>query len=118
MPSDQHTPKIQMIVLTHCGWSTRPGAKNEPNQQTKLYIQQIYDIVYQNISSFTTDDPTNHVVLLDDFLGSGRISSAQSKPIELLKPGETMTINRTKVEVNKSVEKVKRQLEFINNSIW
>lgn len=29
-----------------------------------------------------------------------------------------MTINRTKVEVNKSVEKVKRQLEFINNSIW
>ena len=118
MPSDQHTPKIQMIVLTHCGWSTRPGAKNEPNQQTKLYIQQIYDIVYQNISSFTTDDPTNHVVLLDDFLGSGRISSAQSKPIELLKPGETMTINRTKVEVNKSVEKVKRQLVFINNSIW
>ena len=118
MPSDGHMPKIQMVVLTHCGWSTRAGARNEPNQQTRMYIQQVLDIVSRNIQSFTTNDPTNHIVLLDDFLGSGRISSARSEPIELLHAGETMTIHRTKVEVNKSVEKVKNQLRFISSCLW
>lgn len=118
MPSDGHTPKIQMIVLTHCGWSTRSGARNEPNQQTKMYVRQIYDIVSRHITNFTTDNPDNHIVLLDDFLGSGRISSARSQPIELLRAGETMSIHRTKVEVNQSVQKVKSQLRYISNCLW
>lgn len=118
MPSDQHAPKIQLVVLTHCGWSTRPGAKNEPNQQTKLFIEQVRDIVNRNITHFTTDNPDNHIVLLDDFLGSGRISSALSKPVDLLSPGETMNIHRVKAEVNISVSKIKSQLRFMNDSIW
>lgn len=118
MPSDGHSPKIQLVVLTHCGWSTRPGAKNEPNQQTKLFIEQVRDIVSRNITHFTTDNPDNHIVLLDDFLGSGRISSALSKPVDLLAPGETMHINRVKAEVNISVSKIKSQLGFMNRSIW
>jgi chromosome partitioning protein len=118
MPSDLHVPKIQLVVLTHCGWSTRKGARNEPNQQTKVYLELVRDIVNRHITSFTTSDPDNHIVLLDDFLGSGRISSAQSKPMELLNAGETMMINRVKTEVNQAVEKVKRQLNFIHHSIW
>lgn len=118
LPSDKHCPKIQLIVLTHCGWSTKRDARNEPNQQTKMYISQIYDIVNRNIQCFTTDDPANHIVLLDDFLGSGRISSARSEPIDCLTKGETMTIHRTKVEVNQSVDKIKAQLRFISSCIW
>lgn len=118
MPSDNHCPKIQLIVLTHCGWSTRKGAQNKPNQQTRMYIQQIYDIVNRNAQCFTTMDPSDHIVLLDDFLGSGRISSAKSQPIELLNPGETMYIHRTKVEVNQSVDKIKAQLKYISKCIW
>lgn len=118
MPSDLHCPKIQLIVLTHCGWSTKRDARNEPNQQTRLYISQIYDIVNRHIQCFTTDDPANHIVLLDDFLGSGRISSARSEPIDCLIKGETMTIHRTKVEVNQSVDKIKSQLRFISSCIW
>lgn len=34
--TDMNVPKIQMVVLTHCGWSTVAGARNEPNQQTKF----------------------------------------------------------------------------------
>lgn len=34
--NDMNVPKIQMVVLTHCGWSTVAGARNEPNQQTKV----------------------------------------------------------------------------------
>lgn len=33
--NDMNIPKIQMMVLTHCGWSTVKDARNEPNQQTK-----------------------------------------------------------------------------------
>ena len=118
MPTGGHTPKIQMIVLTQCGWSTRGGARNEPNKQTQIFLEKVRDIVNRNITHFTSENPDNHIVLLDDFLGCGRISSAQSKPIGLLNAGDTMTINRVKTEVNGSVDKIKNQLQFINDSIW
>lgn len=118
MPSNGRSPKIQMVVLTHCGWSTRKDARNEPNKQTKAYIHKLYDIVNRNINSFTTDDPSNHILLLDDFLGSGRISSALSMPIDLLTPGETRYIGRQKVEVNEAVNKVKLQLRYVSANIW
>ena len=56
--------------------------------------------------------------MLDDFLGSGRISSWEAKPIELLKEGETKTIERQRVVVNQSVTKCKHQLEYISNQLW
>lgn len=118
MPSDNHTPKIQLVVLTHCGWSTRAGARNEPNQQTRVFLEKVRDVVNRNITHFTTNDPDNHIVLLDDFLGCGRMSSARSKPIALLNPGDTMTINRVKTSVNASVTKIKNQLKFISDCIW
>lgn len=118
MPSDNHSPKIQLVVLTHCGWSTSPGARNEPNQQTKVFIEQVRDVVNRNITHFTTNNPDNHIVLLDDFLGSGRVSSALSKPIQLMNAGDTLMINRVKAEVNASVDKIKAQLKFISDNIW
>jgi chromosome partitioning protein len=118
MPSDLHTPKIQLVVLTHCGWSTRAGARNVPNQKTKIFLEKVRDIVSRNITHFTTQDPDNHIMLLDDFLGSGRMSTAQSKPILLLNPGDTVTINRVKTTVNPSVAKIQGQLRFISGCIW
>ncbi len=112
------TPKIQMIILTHCTWSTQKDARNKPNQQTRVYIEKIRDIVSRNITHFTTSNPDNHIFLLDDFLGTGRISSALSKPVLLLEPGESTRINRVKTTVNASVEKCKRQLEYISKSLW
>lgn len=118
LPADYPTPKIQMIVLTHGTWSTSPGARNKPNQQTLVYLKKISDIVNRHIQHFTTQDPANHIVLLDDFMGSGKISSALSKPVLLLNEGDTLRINRVKTTVNASVEKCKNQLRFIANSIW
>ena len=118
MPSNGRTPRIQMIVLTHCGWSTREGARNKPNQQTKIYIEKVRDIVARGITNFTTSDPDNHILLLDDFLGSGRMSSALSKPIPLLEPGDSMSINRVRTRVNDSVTKIKAQIKFISDCIW
>ncbi|MBN3804979.1 ParA family protein [Paraburkholderia sp. Ac-20336] len=118
MPSDNHSPKIQMIVLTGCGWTTRAGARNEPNQQTKVFLEEVRDIVGRNIAHFTTNDPDRHIVLTDDFLGSGRVSSALSKPIELMNAGDSTRINRIKTDVNGSVEKIKNQLRFISSNLW
>lgn len=116
--NDMHIPKIQMVVLTHCGWSTVKDARNEPNQQTKIYLKKVYDILSKHRNLLSTDNPDNHLFLLDDFLGSGRISSYESKPIELMKPGESKTIDRVRVTVNDSVEKCKNQLRFINQQLW
>lgn len=118
IPSNGYSPKIQLIVLTHCTWSTARDARNVPNQQTKVYVEKVRDIVDRNIQHFTTDNPDNHILLLDDFLGTGRISTALSKPIALLEPGQTIRIGRVKTTVNDSVQKVKAQLAYINRSIW
>jgi len=115
---ERFIPKIQMVILTHCGWSTATGARNEPNQQTIVYLNRVYDILSRNDSLLTTSDPDNHLFLLDDFLGSGRISSIEAKPIELLTPGETKTIDRVRVSVNQSVEKCQNQLKFIRRQLW
>lgn len=116
--TDMRVPKIQMVVLTHCGWSTVAGARNEPNQQTKVYLKKVYDILSKHRTLLTTNDPDNHLFMLDDFLGSGRISSIESKPIELLREGETKVIDRVRVSVNKSVDKCKNQLKFIARQLW
>lgn len=115
---DTHVPKIHMVVLTHCGWSTVAGARNEPNQQTKLYLKMMYDILSRHRTLLSTDEPENHLFMLDDFFGSGRISSLESKPLELLVAGETKVINRTRVSVNTSVDKCKNQLRFIAQQLW
>lgn len=116
--NDTHIPKIQMVVLTYCGWSTVKDARNEPNQQTKIYLKKVYDILSRHRTLLSTENPDNHLFLLDDFLGSGRISSYESKPIELMQPGETKSIDRVRVSVNESVEKCKNQLRFISDQLW
>ena len=94
--NDMNIPKIQMVVLTHCGWSTVAGAR----------------------TLLSTANPENHLFMLDDFLGSGRISSIESKPMDLLQEGETKVIDRVRVSVNKSVDKCKNQLKFIAEQLW
>jgi cellulose biosynthesis protein BcsQ len=113
-----HKPKIQLVIVTHCGWSTRPGARNEPNNQTKVYLERIKEIVSNHIDLFTTKDPDNHIAPLDDFLGSGRIASVKHIPIKCLKSRQNFTIGGQRVEVNESVEKCQKQLSFITSNIW
>lgn len=111
-------PKIQMIVLTHCGWSTARGNRNVPNNPTRMYAQRVYNILSQHRSLLSTNNPDNHLFLLDDFLGAGRISSIRSKPITLLQSGDAMTIDGVRVTVNQSVDKCKNQLKYIAGLLW
>ncbi len=112
------SPKIQMVVVTHCGWSTRSGARHEPNNQTKIYLEKVYEVVCKHLDLFTTNEASNHIVPLDDFLGSGRIASAKAMPIKCMKPLQRFTIGGQTVEVNESVTKCQKQLSFIGSNIW
>lgn len=112
------TPKIQMVVLTHCGWSTRSGDQNVPNNATKIYLNKIRDIVARNITHFTTKNPDNHILILDDLLGSGRVSSAINTPIKNLSAGMSVTVNHSRVQVNESIGKCKNQLKFLYDCLW
>jgi len=111
-------PKIQMVVLTHCGWSTLPGDKNIPNKATKIYAQRVYNILSQHRALLSTADIDNHLFLLDDFLGAGRISSVQSKPLNLLHECDSEKIDSIRVHVNQSIIKCKNQLQYIAGLLW
>ena len=107
-----------MVVITHCGWSTSKYAEHEPNKQTRIYIEKVKKVVSENLDVFTTENADNHIVLLNDFLGSGRISSAKQIPIKALNSLEWFTIGEEKVQVNKAIDKCKRQLSFISKNLW
>ena len=80
-----------------------------PNQQTKVYVEKVRDIVGRNSQHFTTSNPDNHIILL---------SSALSKSVSVLEAGDTMRIKRVRTAVNESVEKIKAELKYISASIW
>nr|VFK53636.1 MAG: CobQ/CobB/MinD/ParA nucleotide binding domain-containing protein [Candidatus Kentron sp. TUN] len=125
MPSNGHSPKIQLVILTHCTWSTKEGSRNRPNKQTNIFVEKVRDIVDRNIGHFTTDNPDNHILLLADFLGNGRISSALSKPISRLcntfessGKRESITINGERISINNTLSKISAELSYISKSIW
>jgi len=111
-------PKIQMVVLTHCGWSTVTDSRNVPNRQTEVYLKKVYGILSKHRTLLSTGEPKNHLFMLDDFLGADRISSVEARPMELLNEGETKTINRVRVSVNQSVNNCKNQLKYIAQQLW
>jgi hypothetical protein len=88
------------------------------NNPTKIYLEKVKEIVKKNIDYFTTNDPDNHIVPLDDFHGTGRIASAKQIPIKCLKPQQSFTIGNQRVSVNDSVGKCQKQLSFISQNIW
>lgn len=118
IPDNFNTPKIHIVVLTHCGWSTSSGARNVPNNPTMVYINKVYELMRQYKHLLTTDEVDNHLFLLDDFLGAGRISSFRATPLELLRPKESCSIARQKVTVNESVVKCQNQLKYISKLLW
>lgn len=101
LPPESSAPKIQLIILTHC--------KKTKNITKESCYMQIKDIIARNINCFTTDDPENHIVLLNDFQDAGQISESSRKPIDLIKSNET--------KVGSSINIIKKQLRSISERI-
>ena len=103
-------PVVQAILMTHCGWNRQ--ADHQIDKASRMYIERALEIAERHSSVFSTDNIINHFALLSDFHSSGRISGSKAIPIAKLSEGTQYRIEGKKVEVNRSVKRYKKELEY------
>lgn len=108
-------PTVQAIIMTHCGWNRQ--ADHQIDSASRMYIERAVDIALRYKAVFTTENVVNHFALLSDFHSSGRISGSKAIPIENLIEGRQHRIEGRKVEVNRSVNRYKKELQYAFNLI-
>lgn len=111
----EEKPTVQAIIMTHCGWNRQ--ADHQIDSASRMYIERAVDIAEKYSSVFSTENVVNHFALLSDFHSSGRISGSKAIPIENLVEGRQHRIEGRKVEVNRSVKRYKKELQYTFNLI-
>ncbi len=111
----EEKPAVQAIIMTHCGWNRQ--ADHQIDSASRMYIERAVDIALKYRGVFTTENVVNHFALLSDFHSSGRISGSKAIPIENLVEGRQHRIEGRKVEVNRSVNRYKKELQYAFNLI-
>lgn len=106
----EEKPVVQAILMTHCGWNRQ--ADHQIDQASRMYIERAYEIAERYSDIFATNNIINHFALLSDFHSSGRISGSKGIPIDKLSEGRQYRIENKKVEVNKSVNRYKKELAY------
>lgn len=106
-------PKIQAIALTHCGWNRQ--AKSQIDRTSKTFIERAVRIADEYPECFSTDNPSDHFALLSDFQSSGKISGSLGIPIEKLESRKFHTVDKKRLQVNQSVERYKKELDYLFN---
>lgn len=104
-------PKVAAIVMTMVG--PRSPQKGVKDRASQMYIEQAYKIAEEYSYLFDFDDPADAFVITDDFMSAGRISGALGIPIPCLKVGKFYSIAGKRLQVNKSQEKYKKELEYL-----
>lgn len=108
----ERLPKIHSILITHANWSRRKPY--EPDAATRNFVGNAVNLAMQYPGAFDTDNPADHVFLLDDFLSAGKVSGEKGIPIGELRPGQQFSIHNNKFYVNDSVQRYQKQLEYIS----
>ena len=111
----EEKPTVQAIIMTHCGWNRQ--ADHQIDSASRMYIERAVDISIRYKEVFTTPNVVDHFALLSDFHSSGRISGSKAIPINNLIEGRQHRIEGRKVEVNRSVNRYKKELEYAFNLI-
>lgn len=111
----EEKPTVQAIIMTHCGWNRQ--ADHQIDSASRMYIERAVDIALKYQEVFTTENVVDHFALLSDFHSSGRISGSKAIPINNLVEGRQHRIEGRKVEVNRSVNRYKKELEYAFNLI-
>lgn len=107
----QAAPKIHVIAMTHCGWGrTKP---NTLDHSTQVYVQQVIDKIKTKGHLFSSSNPLDSIVLLDDFHSAGRISGSNRVPLATLDVGRFVSIKGKRVQVNASLTRYQRELQFL-----
>lgn len=106
----EEKPTVQAIIMTHCGWNRQ--ADHQIDSASPMYIERAVDIALKYKDVFTTENVIDHFALLSDFHSSGRISGSKSIPIDKLVEGRQHRVEGRKLEVNRSVNRYKKELEY------
>ena len=106
-------PKIQVIAMTHCGWSRTHA--NTPDQSTQAFVQQVINKIKGKQHLFAASNPLDSIVLLDDFHSAGRISGNTRTPLATLDVGRFVTIEGRRLQVNESLTRYQSELRFLAN---
>lgn len=104
------TPRVAAIVMTMVGAKSR--VQSTPDQASRMFIERAINIANRYPSVFD-GNPTDSIVVTDDFMSSGRISGAQSIPIADLKVGKFHTVEGKRLQVNGSATRYQRELAYL-----
>lgn len=107
----QAAPKIHVIAMTHCGWSRTQA--NTPDQSTQAFVQQVINKIKAKGHLFSSSNPLDSIVLLDDFHSAGRISGNTRAPLATLDVGRFVTIEGKRLQVNESLTRYQNELKFL-----
>lgn len=105
------TPKVAAIVMTMVGSKSR--MQSTPDQASRMYIQRAVETISKYPNLFAFENPTDAIVVTDDFVSSGRISGAKSIPIAELKVNSFHTVDGKRLQVNKSATRYQRELAYL-----
>jgi hypothetical protein len=107
----QAAPKIHVIAMTHCGWSRTKA--NTPDHSTQAFVQQVINKIKTKEHLFSSSNPLDSIVLLDDFHSAGRISGNTRAPLATLDVGRFVTIEGKRLQVNESLTRYQNELKFL-----
>ncbi|UTM47251.1 ParA family protein [Glutamicibacter mysorens] len=111
----QSTPRVAAIVMTMVGAKSR--IQSTPDRASQMFISRAIDIANKYSEVFDGDDPSDSIVITDDFMSSGRISGAQSIPISELKVGKFHTVEGRRLQVNASASRYQRELRYLTSML-
>lgn len=104
-------PRVAAIVMTMVG--ARSPKKGVKDRASQMYVERAYAETVKYPQLFDVADPADSFVITDDFMSAGRISGAEGIPIPKLKVGQFHTINGSRLQVNQSQVKYRKELEYL-----
>ncbi|WP_175767795.1 ParA family protein [Burkholderia cenocepacia] len=104
-------PRVAAIVMTMVG--ARSPKKGVKDRASQMYVERAYSTAAKYPQLFDVDDPADAFAITDDFMSAGRISGAEGIPIPKLKVGQFHTVNGSRLQVNQSQTKYKKELEYL-----
>ncbi len=106
-------PQVSAVVMTMVG--ARSATKGVKDRASQMYVERAYEVAAKHADLFDVDNPADAFVITDDFMSAGRISGALSIPIPQLKVGQFHTISGSRLQVNESQLRYRKELEYLTS---
>jgi chromosome partitioning protein len=94
--------------------TSEPGM---PDHASRVYIERALKLAEQYPELFPNDAPSSAFVLAEGLRGAGKISGALGIPISQLEIGEFKTVDRKRIQVNKSATRYQNQIRYIGEML-